>query len=92
MQLAQIQQQAANMPPEMMQQAMNMAQNATPEQMRQMQQAAASMPPDVLASQAGAAMDQLSSQQKYQYDAAMQLKAEGNKLHGSRQYSEAEQK
>lgn len=31
----------------------------------------------------------MSAQQKYQYDASMQLKNEGNAFHGQQQYSEA---
>ena len=87
--MAAVQRQMANMPPEMMSQAMNMAQNATPEQMNQMRAAASGMSGDTIASSAGVALEQLTAQQKYQVDAAAQLKAEGNRLHGSKLYREA---
>lgn len=84
-----MQRQMASMPPDMMQQAMNMAQQATPEQLRQMQAASQNLSGEDIAAQAAAATEQLGAQQKYKQDAAVALKAEGNKLHGARQWQEA---
>ncbi|GAB4821916.1 hypothetical protein N2152v2_008962 [Parachlorella kessleri] len=94
-QLAQVQRQAANMSPDMMQQAMNMAQNMSPEEMQRAQQVASNLPPEQVAQQAGnfeAGMSAMSAQQKYQYDGSMQLKNEGNTLHGQRRFQEAAEK
>jgi len=60
--------------------------------MAQMRAAASSLPPEALASQASAAASQFSAQSKYQYDAAAQLKAEGNRLHGSKLWRQAADK
>lgn len=92
-----MQQQMASMPPEMMQQAMQMAKNATPEQIAQMRAAAASLPPETLAAQANQAAGMYAgqgagSQQRQQLDAAAQLKAEGNRLHGAKAWREASEK
>lgn len=91
-QIAAMQQQAASMDPSQMQQAMNMFSNMTPEQKRSMQDMMGSVPPETLVQQAGAAQGQLSAQQKYQYDGSMQLKNEGNRLHGLKQFKEAAEK
>ncbi|PSC71444.1 outer envelope 61-like [Micractinium conductrix] len=92
-QIAAMQRQAANMPPDMMQQAMAMAQNATPEQIAQMRAAAASVTPDVLAAQAGAAASSMGAQQPQQgLGGAAALKAEGNRLHGAKQWRAAAEK
>lgn len=95
--MAAMQQQMASMPPEMMQQAMQMAQNATPEQIAQMRAAAASMPPETLAAQASQAADMYAgqgagAQQRQPLEAAAQLKAEGNRLHGAKAWHEAADK
>lgn len=95
--MAAMQQQMASMPPEMMQQAMQMAQNATPEQIAQMRAAASSMPPETLAAQASQAASMYGgqgagAQQRQQLEAATQLKAEGNRLHGAKAWREAAQK
>ena len=74
------------MSPEMRQQAMGMAQNMTPEQMAQMRSAAAALTPEQMVSQASAG---LSAQEQYQYDSSLALKAEGNRLHGARQFDAA---
>jgi tetratricopeptide (TPR) repeat protein len=97
-QLADMQRQAANMPAEQKQAAMNMMQNMSPEQVRQMEQmaggaggtrpsASAPLPPS-----ASVPGSQMSAQQKYQYDASMMLKTEGNKLFGAGKYQEAAEK
>ena len=81
------------MDPSQMQQAMNMLNGMTPDQRRNMQQQAASMPASAFPT-GGASNVQahLSAQQKYQYDASNNLKAEGNRLHGLRNYKEAAEK
>ncbi|KAL4458511.1 hypothetical protein ABPG75_013376 [Micractinium tetrahymenae] len=97
-QMAAMQQQMASMPPEMMQQAMQMAQNATPEQIAQMRAAASTMPPEVMAAQASQAAGMYAGQgagqqqQRQQLEAAAQLKAEGNRLHGAKAWREAAEK
>jgi predicted negative regulator of RcsB-dependent stress response len=90
--MAAMQRQAASMDPAQMQQAMNMYQGMSPEQRRAMQQTASSMDPETLVQQAGTVQSQLSAQQKYQYDGSNQLKLEGNRLHGLKQYKEAAEK
>lgn len=92
LQLAQMQRQAASMDPAQMRQAMNMLNNMTPEQRRSVQEAAANLPPETLVQQASTAQQNLTSHQKYQYDASMQLKAEGNKLHSLKKFREAAEK
>jgi len=87
-----MQRQAAAMDPAQMQQAMNMLHNMTPEQRRSVHDAAANLPPEKLVQQASTAQQNLSSHQKYQYDASVQLKAEGNKLHSLKKFKEAAEK
>ena len=78
---------AANASPEMIQRAQEMMRNMSPEQMQNMQKMAAGMgmvPPG------GAPMaQQMSARDKYQYDAALILKNDGNALHGRSEHSEA---
>lgn len=57
--MAQMQAQMANMPPDMMQQAMSMANNATPEQLRQMKAATANMSAEDIAAQSARAAAQM---------------------------------
>jgi len=84
-QLAQMQRQAANFTPEQLKAAEQMAQNMTPEQMKAAQAAATSMPASEINSK-------MSAQQKYQYDASISLKEEGNTCFRINQYSEASSK
>lgn len=84
--------------PGMMEQAMNMMNNMSPEDLRRAQQMAANMPPEHLASQAGNYAGAAASgsrtagagaQSQSHYNAALQLKTEGNGLFGQRRYREA---
>ena len=81
-----MQRQAASMDPSMMQQAMRMAQGMTPEQMRDAQAAAATLSPDEITRSTQAMGSRMAGQQQYEYNAALQLKNEGNKLHGAQEY------
>lgn len=86
-QLAAIQQQAANMSPEQLRQAQNMmnSNNFSGEDIRRAQEAAASMSPSEINAQQTA-------KEKYEYDASLSLKNEGNKLHSQQNYEQAAEK
>lgn len=75
-----------------MQHVMNMFNSMTPEQRRAAQEAAANTDPDLLIKNANTAASQLSAQQKYVFDASIQLKSDGNRLHGLKQYADAAEK
>jgi hypothetical protein len=92
-QLAEMQRMAASMPPDMMQRAMAQMGSATPDQLAQMQRMTAGLTGEQLTSQAAASMGAASAAGRQQADsAAAALKAEGNRLHGLRQFSEAAEK
>lgn len=81
-----MQQQAANLDPAQVQQAMNMMKSMTPEQRAQMESMAAKSNPDDLLRQANAAGV---NQPNYKVSGADRLKQEGNKLYREGKYSEA---
>ena len=95
-----MQRMAGSMDPAMMQQAMAQMQNMTPDQMAQMRAGVSGMSPDAFTSAAASTMGQAGSSRGSQpsaaagpeLEAAAALKAEGNKLHGARQFGEAAQK
>lgn len=60
--------------------------------MRQAREATANMRPEDIAASTSAAASQMSAQQKYALDGAAQLKAEGNALHGAKQWAAAAEK
>jgi tetratricopeptide (TPR) repeat protein len=91
-QMAQMQRQMQNVSPDMMQMAMNQMQNMTPDQIQQMRAATQNMTGDQIAAQASASVGQASAQQQYGLTASEQLKVEGNRLHGAKQYGEAAEK
>ena len=91
-QLAEMQRQAASLDPAQMQQAMRMFENMTPEQKRSVKEAASKADPSTFVRNATSMQSQLPAQQKYQYDASVKLKAEGNQLHGLGRYKEASER
>ena len=91
-QMAQMQQQAANMDPAAMQQAMSMLNGMTPEQRRTVTQQAGSLGPDAVMQGVNTATSQASAHQKYLLDGSTRLKTDGNRLHGLKQFQEAAEK
>jgi hypothetical protein len=64
----------------------------TSDQTRQMQQMATGMSGDTFAQQAAAVGSTGGRQQQFELSGAQHLKAEGNRLHGAKKFSEAAEK
>ena len=89
MQMAALQQQMGTISPEMMQQQMSMFNSMSPQQQAEVQRQASQLTPEQIAARAGRYQPPAAGQQSYQFQAAQNLKAEGNKLHSAGSYRAA---
>ena len=78
-----------NLTPAQMQAYQQQAANLTSDDIRRARTQMNSMTPDQMRQAAGQAGASLSAQEKYKFDAANKLKADGNQLHSSKQYGAA---